>query len=181
MGWVFNGISQYSEIWLKIYLNSQIITRKMSRIYIFLEYPTDISQISYIYFIYISYLKTSHRYIILRNILYRGTSHRYIILRDIPAKAWQKRYSRDILYQPERWLIKNSIYRSIPRIDWKVYNPYQPISFRLLIIILYLIRLKTRYYITTLYYSRTNNKIKNLNKSLDKILIRYLIKKLIRL
>ena len=49
MGWVFNGISQYSEIWLEIYLNSQMMTRKMSRIYIFLEYPTDIPHISHIY------------------------------------------------------------------------------------------------------------------------------------
>ena len=49
MGWVFNEISQYSEIWLEIYLNSQMMTRKMSRIYIFLEYPTDISYISHIY------------------------------------------------------------------------------------------------------------------------------------
>ena len=48
------------------------------------------------------------------------------------------------------------------------------------VVILYLIRLKIRYYITTLYYSRINNKIENLNKSLNKILIKYLIKKLTR-
>ena len=81
------------------------MTRKISKIYIFLEYFTDIS-----------YLETFYRYIISRDILYRGTSHRYTILRDIPAKAWQKRYSRDISYQPEGWLMKNSIYRPIPRV-----------------------------------------------------------------
>ena len=124
MGWVFNGISQYPEIWLEIYLNSQMMTRKMSRIYIFLEYPTDIP-----------HLKTFHRYIISRDISCRGTSHRYIISRDIPVKAWQKEYPRDISYQPERWLIKNSIYRLILRVGWEVYNPYQSISFRSLIIL----------------------------------------------
>ena len=64
-----------------------MITRKISRIYIFLEYFTDISYISHIYLIYISYLETSYRYTISRNILYRGTSYRYIILRDISVKA----------------------------------------------------------------------------------------------
>ena len=49
MGWVFNEISQYPKIWLEIYLNSQMITRKMSKIYIFLEYPTDILYIFHIY------------------------------------------------------------------------------------------------------------------------------------
>ena len=82
-----------------------MITRKISRIYIFLEYSIDILYISYIYL----YLKTFHRYIILRDISYRETSHRYIILRDISVKTWQKKYFRDILYQLERWLIKNNI------------------------------------------------------------------------
>ena len=63
------------------------MTRKMSRIYIFLEYPTDILYISHIYPTYISHLETFHRYIILRDISYRGTSHRYSILRNISAKA----------------------------------------------------------------------------------------------
>ena len=82
----------------------------------------------------IPYRGTSHRYIILRDIPYRGTSYRYSILRDIPAKAWQKGYLTNILYQPEEWLIKNLIYRPIPRVGWEAYNPSQLISFRLLII-----------------------------------------------
>ena len=100
------------------------MTRKMSRIYIFLEYPTDIPHISHIYPTYILYLRTFHRYIISRDISYRETFHRYIILRDIPAKAWQKGYSRDISYQLEGWLIKNSIYRPISRVGWEAYNSY---------------------------------------------------------
>ena len=53
-----------------------MMTRKMSRIYIFLEYPTDIP-----------HLETFYRYTISRDISYRETSHRYTILRDILAKA----------------------------------------------------------------------------------------------
>ena len=49
------------------------------------------------------------------------------------------------------------------------------------IIILYLIRFKTRYRTIILYHFRINNKIKNLNKSLNKIFIKYFIKKSIRL
>ena len=64
-----------------------MMTRKMSRIYIFLEYPIDISHISHIYLTYILYLRTFYRYIISRDISYRGTFHRYIILRNIPVKA----------------------------------------------------------------------------------------------
>ena len=110
------------------------MTRKISRIYIFLEYPTDIPHISHIYPIYIPHLGTSHRYTISRDIPYRGTSHRYTISRDIPAKAWQKEYPRDIPCQPEGWQRKNSIYRPIPRVGWEAHNPYQPISFRPLIL-----------------------------------------------
>ena len=45
------------------------------------------------------------------------------------------------------------------------------------IIILYLIRFKTRYRITISYYFRINDKMKNLNKSLNKMFIKYFIKK----
>ena len=79
-----------------------MMARKMSRIYIFLEYPIDIPQIFHIYFIYISYLKIFYRYTIPRDIPRRETFYRYIILRNIPVKAWHLRYLRDILYQPER-------------------------------------------------------------------------------
>ena len=78
----------------------------------------------------ISRSKTSHRYIILRDILYRGTFHRYIISRNISIKAWQKKYLTNILCQPVIWLIKNSIYRFIPRVGWEAHNSYQLISFR---------------------------------------------------
>ena len=64
--------------------------------------------------------------------IYYELSHRYIILRDISAKAWQKRYPRDILCQLERWQRKNLIYRFILRVDWEAHNSYQSISFRLL-------------------------------------------------
>ncbi|KAM0798433.1 hypothetical protein BDR22DRAFT_808903, partial [Usnea florida] len=46
------------------------------------------------------------------------------------------------------------------------------------VVALYLIYLKTRYYIIILYYPRINRKVKNLNSLLGKILIKYLINKL---
>ena len=49
MGWVFDGISSTLKYDWKYNLNSQMMARKMSRIYIFLEYPTDIPYISHIY------------------------------------------------------------------------------------------------------------------------------------
>ena len=123
---------------------------KLSHSYIILrDIPRSETSHRYIISRDILYRKTSHRYIILRNISRPKTSHRYIISRDIPrfemfhrytisrdipVKAWQKRYFRDILYQLEGWLIKNLIYRPIPRVDWEAYNPYQLISFRSLIL-----------------------------------------------
>ena len=102
--------------------------------------------------------ETFHRYIISRDISYRRTSHRYIILRDIPAKAWQKGYFTNILYQPEEWLIKNLIYRPIPRVGWEVYNPYQSISFRLLIII-YTFTIRSASYIIVITFLSIYNSL----------------------
>lgn len=48
------------------------------------------------------------------------------------------------------------------------------INFLSRIIILYLTHFKIYYQITILYYSRINNKMKNLNKFLNKIFIKYL-------
>ena len=62
--------------------------------------------------------------------IYYKLFYRYIILRNILVKAWQKKYSRDILYQLEGWQRKNLIYRPILRVGWEAHNPYQSISFR---------------------------------------------------
>ena len=119
--------------------HSYIISRNISRSRTFHSYiilrNIPRSKISHRYIISrdIPRSKTFYRYIILRDILYRRTFHRYIILRDISVKAWQKGYLTNISYQPVIWLIKNSIYRFIPRVGWEAHNPYQPISFRSLL------------------------------------------------